>query len=894
MTAARGETVGVAPRHRSRAFGLGRPGVTPLRKRERGQPRRPRARFARATVVILNSDCAFRMTTRVAPAERSGSSTGVRRRHSTGSLKPLSYNRRRSSVLADLARAVKQAMPASDDTTADAAHDDGAPDIPQTFNALFERLCDERHTNAAAVEALVVAWRRENFGTIDDPRILSFFDDALPSTMARHIQLEKNHRVAKKKTVFWTVMLTFFDTISDYSAYVVLEIADSSYATPMLVVLMVSMVMQALVAQLLTKEGPIATVGALLGLKPILDGINIVFGIPPRAGAMFSLAAFGYTRTVETSTESIPFAIMQALALMEHRSTAQWISFAISVGNIAHAVASVDYSFDTNPFFRALEPLCYGCYLPGARGDGLFAATTTFAFGYVTAKLVALAVFGTVARASLALVLVGESATLLLARFAIANWRWYNSAGDSTILSLLIHFLVIYPLMLAAPFPLARHPFILSPLLYTGFITWALFVANPLMLALAFRYYEIPPEISPWVIWAIWGSATILSVLAAIVSFVLVEPDLRGTFYQHRTMGKHVREFYWVRSTKWDGTPVTCNDDLDAVRAYVIREYAKAYWPMDLARQWVREGWARWLLEPQPEWFTAEWQERISADEWLAGSSHADGGSAIVVPMTRQEATFRRVVGHTPPWDLNARDLETYLEEWFVKSTTLSSAKSEIVKRGHLSHQIASAGGVGLLERCCTTGSASPWVQISHAANGTPLRGDETCIQQLTNALCSAGLSFYYQLYIASVSHSPLHGYTFVKPVVQNVDYELSLVRNRQTEQLAMLTLTSFDKLERTQMAREEKTLSDIERACAVSEFVSSLYHWGSNGTVVYILGEFCGGGPLTRRIKPHVGIESKEVFWRLAFQLVQGIVDIHAAGLDRMGIQVRLAQCAC
>ena len=835
---------------------------------------------------------AFLQTTRVAPAERSENSTGVRRRHSTGSLSAAPQRpRRRSSVLADLARAVNQAMPAADDAAAGAAHG-GAPNIQLKVNSLFEHLCNENHTSVAAAEALVAAWRRETFRTIHDPLLLSFFDDVLPSMMARYAQLEKNHRVAKKKTVVWTVMLTYFDTLSDYSAYVVLEMAGSAYATPMLVVLVASMVMQALTVHFVTREGPVATVGALLGFKPILDGVNIVFDVPPRAGAIRSLEAFGWTRAVETASESIPFAVMQALALMERRSVAQWISFAISVGNIAHAVASVDYSFDTSPRFRAFEPLLYGCYAPGARGDGLFASTTIFALGYVTAKLVALAVFGAVAGASLAFVLVGESVTLLLVRIAIGNWRWLNPAGDSAIFSLIVHFVGVYPSMLAAPFPLVRHPFCITPLLYAGFIVWTLSVTNPLMLALALRYYDIPPEINPWVIWAIWGCATILCVLATLLSFVLMEPDFRGTFYRHRTMTKHVREGHWVRSTKCDGARITCTDDLDAVRAISIlgpRGFAKAYWPMDLARQWVREGWAGWLSS-QPEWFTEEWRERIPVDEWLAGSSCDDSsGSAVLISTTKQEATFRRVVGHTPPWDLNARDFEIFLDERFVKSTELVSTKSEVMKRGQLAYQIASAGGVGFLERCCATGSAPPWVRISNAANGMALRGNEIRIQQLTHTLCASGLSFYYQLYAASVSHSPLHGYTFISPVVQNnADYELTLVRNRQTEQLAILTLTSFDKLERTQMAREKKTLSDIERACVVSEFVATLHHWGSNGTVVFILGEYCGGGPLTTRIKPHVGIERDQDFWRLAFQLAQGIADIHAAGLHRMDIQAR------
>ena len=86
-------------------------------------------------------------------------------------------------------------------------------------------------------------------------------------------------------------MLTFFYTLSDYSAYVVLEMAGSGYESPMLVVLVGSIVFQALTSHFGTKEGPVATAGALLGFKPVLDGVNIVFGVPPRAGALQSAVA---------------------------------------------------------------------------------------------------------------------------------------------------------------------------------------------------------------------------------------------------------------------------------------------------------------------------------------------------------------------------------------------------------------------------------------------------------------------------------------------------------------------------------------------------------------------------------------------------------------------------
>jgi hypothetical protein len=96
-------------------------------------------------------------------------------------------------------------------------------------------------------------------------------------------------------------MLTVFDTLSDYSAYAVLQIDGSGYATPMLVVLVVSMACQSFITRYVTKEeGNFVTAGALFGFKPVLDGINIVFDLEPQTGALPSLIAFGWTRVVET------------------------------------------------------------------------------------------------------------------------------------------------------------------------------------------------------------------------------------------------------------------------------------------------------------------------------------------------------------------------------------------------------------------------------------------------------------------------------------------------------------------------------------------------------------------------------------------------------------------
>lgn len=39
--------------------------------------------------------------------------------------------------------------------------------------------------------------------------------------------------------------------------------------------------------------------------------------------------------------------------------------------------------------------------------------------------------------------------------------------------------------------------------------------------------------------------------------------------------------------------------------------------------------------------------------------------------------------------------------------------------------------------------------------------------------------------------------------------------------------------------------------------------------------------------IKPGAGIEDDKVFWRLAFQLAQGMADLHRGGLTQMIVRV-------
>ena len=791
---------------------------------------------------------------------------------------PPPSSRRRSSILGDVQNLIQLNTPEIDDTTLE---EDGAPATSRLFVALVKRLYDEDHHTATTVQSHFEAWRRENLIGIDDPRILSLFDDALPALITRLVWFEQKQRGATKRTVFCTVCLTFFDTVSDYSTYVVMAHYGSTLADPMLAVLLLSMGMQALIAQFVTKEGPLATACALFGLKPVFDGVNIVFDLPRRPNAAPSATAFIMTRVIETATESILFGIMQSFALVKHRSIVQLISFAITVVNIAHSVASVDYGIDSSHDNQMSEPLCYGAYPIGTKGDVMFLSLAMFAMGYIVSKLVAITVLGTLASLSLALVLMGECVALLAVRAAIGNWRPYPPAGDSTTFSLTTHFFITYPVMLAAPFPMARQPFFLTPRIFSGFVVWTLCAANPLMLTLAFRH-NIPAgsSISPSLVWTIWSAATALSMSGALLVLMLVDPKVLGTFYRHRTLATHVREYHWVRDTKWDGTKIETNDDRDATRAETLSIYSKYYWPTDRVRVWVREGWPHWLVSA-PVWFTEEWRARIPKD-WFYGDD-------TIISMTRQETNFREASGQREPWTLGPRELTAYLNERFVNSAALPGGV-EKVKRRQLVQQLTDVSGFGLLDRCCSNKTETPWVTISHAANGTPLR-DELRAAQLVVFLQEAGISFYYQLYVVSAAsaHSPLHGYDFVEPIQRkHSHYETMIVRNRQTQQQDMLMLTSVDNLNVTQMTREGKKLSDIQTISNQCEFVASIYQWGETPAgIVYYITEYCEGGLLATRIKPNVGLDNPELFWKVSYQLACAVTAVHQSGLDRMNIRV-------
>ena len=161
--------------------------------------------------------------------------------------------------------------------------------------------------------------------------------------------------------------------------------------------------------------------------------------------------------------------------------------------------------------------------------------------------------------------------------------------GDHAGFSLVSHVLG-YLIMLAAPFPVMRAPFFISPSAYAGFIAWTLFAANPLMLVRAYSFDDRPKTDSQTAAMAL-GVTTATCVIGAACALASMEQRWHSTFYEHRTLKKHVREFWWKQATVGadnDGNFVYKKEDIIACHAM---SFARCYWPTDLVESFVRANW---------------------------------------------------------------------------------------------------------------------------------------------------------------------------------------------------------------------------------------------------------------------------------------------------------------
>ena len=213
-----------------------------------------------------------------------------------------------------------------------------------------------------------------------------------------------------------------------------------------------------------------------------------------------------------------------------------------------------------------------------------------FGLGFACSKLLVVVILSAASGATLAACLVTECLMLLFVRVALGNWRVWVPVGDNTSLSILFH-ITEYALMLVAPIPVLRHPHVLTPSVYAGFLAWTLVGANPLVLALAYAFDDKPTLEWQTAVMAL-GTTTVMSVIGAVGVFFSMEERFRSSFYEHCTMAKHVRTYVWDERTahRVQGK-IDTDCDRELVRAAAAMMYARCYWPMDLVEPFVRENW---------------------------------------------------------------------------------------------------------------------------------------------------------------------------------------------------------------------------------------------------------------------------------------------------------------
>ena len=262
---------------------------------------------------------------------------------------------------------------------------------------------------------------------------------------------------------------------------------------------------------------------------------------------------------------------------------------------------------------RVHEPMIHG-YYPSRPASNFFVlvGVVISAGLYDVAKLTAMGFLGSVSPIRLIAWLLLECTLLLLIRMFIGNWRVYIRGVHGTLPGLYTHFL-FYICMMAAPFPVLRTPFFLTPSVYVGFILWTLCCSNPMMIM--FASWSGDPELSVAVVWPALAVASIACLFSMLLVFNFITPELRHTFYRHNTCKMHLKNFWWDKATNTSFKGNYVFNDQDLVRAQTLAFFAPMYVPKDAAKEWLAENWPLWEAEERrdesPRFFTFQWKQQI-------------------------------------------------------------------------------------------------------------------------------------------------------------------------------------------------------------------------------------------------------------------------------------------
>ncbi len=211
--------------------------------------------------------------------------------------------------------------------------------------------------------------------------------------------------------------------------------------------------------------------------------------------------------------------------------------------------------------------------------------------------------------------LVLEIVLLMVVKVVIGNWWYYRRGLDTQFVRCLTH-LVHYMGLLACPFPLFRNPVFLSPRLYSAGLLYMLLI-NFAQVGVAYRYFGGNDTVTETTAWSLLVADTVVCVVAGALAYRYVPTPLKKSFYEHRTMGRHMETFRWNEArygTDHKGRELNTQE---GIRACMPLRYSDHYLPKDKLKAFFEENWRRWE-EEESEWFDDEFKELVPT--WLLPS----------------------------------------------------------------------------------------------------------------------------------------------------------------------------------------------------------------------------------------------------------------------------------
>ena len=227
-----------------------------------------------------------------------------------------------------------------------------------------------------------------------------------------------------------------------------------------------------------------------------------------------------------------------------------------------------------------------------------------FTSGYLTAKLIAMAVLASASLTVVAAWCTVEFGVFFALRYVAEEGKWrFHAAGLDTLVPSILCQILLYLSMLAAPFPFLRAPNHVGPTLWLGWVAYGLLV-NPIMVIVGFHSGQgsevLTPEAEAWLA---LGISSCVSLMGALLMAAFMNKSHRRTFYSPRSFVRHVNDLWENRTLLHfsDGSFATGHD---ASRGNIIKMSVKFWVSTEKLRTWLA-SWDEWEAE-QPRWFADE------------------------------------------------------------------------------------------------------------------------------------------------------------------------------------------------------------------------------------------------------------------------------------------------